>query len=532
MKNLKIPALLLSAAMFVSALSACGSAGPGAESSKTAESTATEASAEEGAESSTGGASGEIKKITWFFPDDMTDYNRKVYDKINEYTREKIGVEVDFRPTSWGEYGEKSNTILNSGQEFDIMFCNNSYYTSVTAGGGMPVEDYLKTVGKEMYETLPEYLWTAATINGHIYGVPTYKDNAAVPGIIYNKDLVEELNLTLPASFVTISDLNDLFYEAKEKRDAEYPEDAGLPILTEIQAINASTDNFVDDMVCANIPNIEAAKGMGSGERVFNYMSTPEYLANAIMVRNWVNDGIFPMDSANYDTERSIQNSGKIMFRGTFGYVSFPENGWSKDVRTDLLLSSAQCIFTDNVAAGVNLFGATSKNPEAAVAFMNLVNTDNFVANAIRFGIDGESFNLTSDNRVDFTDTLNDDPASRTYYKWYGWQFGSLFAMSLPAQEDDNLFDDLKKANEGAYVSDNMGFVFNRTPVQNEITACAAARDEFRGNLAVGMIEDVEGTVKTMNDKMMANGLQKILDEAQKQLNEWRAANGKTVYEG
>lgn len=45
-------------------------------------------------------------------------------------------------------------------------------------------------------------------------------------------------------------------------------------------------------------------------------------------------------------------------------------------------------------------------------------------------------------------------------------------------------------------------------------------------------MEDVETTVAEFNQKLEANGIQKIIDEAQKQLNEWRAANGKPVYEG
>ena len=80
----------------------------------------------------------------------------------------------------------------------------------------------------------------------------------------------------------------------------------------------------------------------------------------------------------------------------------------------------------------------------------------------------------------------------------------------------------------------NLGFVFVQDAVTNEIAACAGVIDEFRKPLMQGAYpaDQIEAKCAEFVEKLNANGIQKIVDEAQKQLNEWRAANGKSTYEG
>ena len=101
--------------------------------------------------------------------------------------------------------------------------------------------------------------------------------------------------------------------------------------------------------------------------------------------------------------------------------------------------------------------------------------------------------------------------------------------MSLPVQESDTLWKDLQEANETAHLSDNLGFVFDQEPVTNEIAACTSAATEYTTNLGAGMTEDVDAAIDALIAKLKSSGVDKITAEVQKQLNEWREANGKTV---
>ena len=48
---------------------------------------------------------------------------------INEYLEEKIHVKLDLKVAGWGDYEKKMNTIINSGEYFDMMFVNNTNYS-------------------------------------------------------------------------------------------------------------------------------------------------------------------------------------------------------------------------------------------------------------------------------------------------------------------------------------------------------------------------------------------------------------------
>lgn len=131
--------------------------------------------------------------------------------------------------------------------------------------------------------------------------------------------------------------------------------------------------------------------------------------------------------------------------------------------------------------------------------------------------------------------TANDETAERRFYRWYGAEMGNLFMCTLPADQPDDLFEKLQQMNEDAsQYQTNIGFVFDQTNVANEVAACAGVIDEYHTALIQGAyaLDEIDAKVAEFNEKLEANGIQKIIDEAQKQLNEWRAAQGLSVYEG
>ena len=65
-----------------------------------------------------------------------------------------------------------------------------------------------------------------------------------------------------------------------------------------------------------------------------------------------------------------------------------------------------------------------------------------------------------------------------------------------------------------------LGFLFDSDPVQNEVAACTAIVQEYGRMIDSGWLIQEDEVVRyadEFNQKLYANGLQKILDEAQKQ---------------
>lgn len=99
--------------------------------------------------------------------------------EINKYIGEKIGVQVDFRMANWGDWETKMNTILNSGEAFDIMFTNNTKYANQVATGAFAdITELVQSSSPELFKFIPADVWDGTKIGGRIYSVPTYKDSS------------------------------------------------------------------------------------------------------------------------------------------------------------------------------------------------------------------------------------------------------------------------------------------------------------------------------------------------------------------
>lgn len=506
MKFKKLMGMCLSATLMASLLTGCGSSSDSSTATTNPDGTPAPTT------------------ITWYYPLDNSVHHDKAWAAVNEYLEEKINVVVDYKPISWGEYDTKTNAIKTSGQSFDIMLEMGKYAQSVDLGVAQPIEQYLDTAGLDMKNTLPETLWDSVTIDGHIYGIPTYKDNATIFGFVYNKTMAEEIGMEIPDFLPLSMDVIDDFYrEAYDKMEKTYGADHGIVATSGMAMI----DVFEQHATRGAVSKIEGGymfQDKGDGE-VFDIYSQQEVVEYYEVIRSWVEDGILPFDSFNLEKD-PLKSEGKLFTEIVQGYVDFPADGWSKDYETGFIATDPVYMTTGGASFGTNIVGSNSKNPEAAVAFLNLMNTDSFVANTLRFGVEGEYQNVTADNRLDFTGTLNEDPSARAYYNWYGWQFGNIFAMSLPAQENDSLFENIMAANESAAVGAHLGFTADTSKIQNEITACEAVYIEYRDNLDQGMLKDVAGSLAEMNKKMESAGINKIVEEIQGQVNAWRVENG------
>ena len=120
MKMKKLLSTGLSVVLAAALLAGCGSSPAPAASSEPAgekasvESTATDTAAETTASKET--SSDEIVTLKWYMSiNPVAPDTDKVIEKLNEYTRDKIGVEIDYTVIANPDYKEKMPTLINSG---------------------------------------------------------------------------------------------------------------------------------------------------------------------------------------------------------------------------------------------------------------------------------------------------------------------------------------------------------------------------------------------------------------------------------
>ncbi|MDG0792447.1 extracellular solute-binding protein [Cohnella ginsengisoli] len=210
--------------------SSSASASPSASANASA---SPSASASESASPSASASDLKEYKLTLYLPGTPPKDEAKVEAEINKYLKEKINATLDLNLVDWGQWDNKMNLAIASRDPMDVIFTAawNGHATNVAKGAFLPLNDpngkygnLLEQYGQDILSSLPEAFLKGAKINGFNYAVPTDKELAEQGGIVYRKDIADELGLTDKLKAVkTIADLDPILAEVKAKKPQMIP---------------------------------------------------------------------------------------------------------------------------------------------------------------------------------------------------------------------------------------------------------------------------------------------------------------------
>ena len=472
----------------------------------------------------------EVVTLEWYVLEGPAPGNQMVWDAINDYMAEKIGVKINFHYIKADEYTSKMQPMLMSGQQLDIVNVNGQlpYVEWAKKGAFLPMDELLQYAPKTA-ELVGADFFNAMRIDGKVYAIPSVKDSVQMYSARFNQTMNDALGLTVPTEINGYKDLIPYLYEAKAARDAneEYAwlSEQGVPV-TRCYADFEKYVQFekINSLLGTNVAGIGSISGYAAdGSEVFSIYQTAEYAEMCRAIMQMRLDGIlYNGDVWYYDSDQFFKPYYVLNDIGS-GWV---EAGINADDPVQKRWTTAFVPFQDNVAMtsylhqAANAISVTCKNPEKAMQALELINTDEFVATALRFGLEGSHWTLNEDGTLNTENTLNANNDNNFY--WYGAQFGAIVYSKVPASKGTAQFmDKLAEANAKAKAG-NMGFIFDPTPVQNEVAACSAKIDEYNTNLKFGKhetMEDVNAALEAFNAALNEAGIEKVVAECQAQLN-------------
>ncbi|MBQ4227834.1 MAG: ABC transporter substrate-binding protein [Clostridia bacterium] len=485
-------------------------------------------------------AEADVPVIDWYIggADSPADL-QMVNDALNEYLVEKIGCKVNITYMTSTDWEQKMGTMLSSGQDCGIVgFGSQSksdYVIESQRGSFYPLDELLEEYGEDTYALFPDEVWDGMRIGGKIYGIPSKKDNGYFISLIYNADMVEDLGIDLSdLDYSNFRDLEDLFYETKEARDAKYPEMAEYPIVWSVNLFYPyffAFETFLNDsyLAVANIDGIMDIEGFDS-DTVFNFYDTPEFLEYCLQRQKLVADGIYLYDYTD-KSEMRKPDHGVCYYVG-WGYTYMQEHLYSEEWTSKMIMSDTIWTETNNYFSAGTAISANCAHPDLAFQVLNLVNTDPYVATMMRFGLEGVHWVRGEDGKMtfDFEGGRNRVVGERGYYFWYNAPVGNLTIVEAPESlvgPNNEMMTVMNELNEACIIPSHLGFVFDIKPVTNEVAACTSVVLEYSPALIRGQFEtaeDVEATVAEFREKLHANGVDAIVEEVQRQIDAWAAA--------
>ena len=473
----------------------------------------------------------EITTLTWYMPiNPVAADTDKVIQALNEYTREKIGVEIDYKVIANPDYKEKMPNLINAGEYFDICFTSNwttDYLQFVGKDAFMDITELLPQYAKETYDFIPEAMWNAVKVNGSIYGVPSYKEMGWQGGIIYNSDMAEAYGIDMTA-VKTLADYTQVLATVAEKSKAEGKDVVGVSGLTNAWPMAAPYESLTGN---PKLPAADAVSEFGNfadmaGQTVFNQYASEEYMNYCQTVRGWNQAGYLGGDPVNYDSDTANRdndfNNGAL-----FSYFIQYAPGTAESMTASSghgvgFVPLMDPLFeTRSAMGGLLAISSASEYPEKALEFINLLNTDEYVGTLIRHGIEGVHYTAVGDTQVD--KTMGGTLTENGYDYTYGWQFGTPFNQKWDISYPDNIEELFQAYNDSAIISPNNGFTFDAVPVETQVAALTNVISEYAPSLETGSVDPAEYIPKFL-EALNANGAEALVAEVNNQLTQFNAA--------
>lgn len=156
---------------------------------------------------------------------------------------------------------------------------------------------------------------------------------------------------------------------------------------------------------------------------------------------------------------------------------------------------------------------------EAAMKFLNLTYTDEYVLNTLLYGPEGESYVRVDEHHIKFPDGKKATDAPYTAHL----SSGVLGSESLQYQFEDVSWEDVRlklKENKETKRSPYFGFIFDPSDVITELSAINNVKNQYIPGLICGALDpetDIPEFIKALQDA----GSQTLIEKKQEQLDEW-----------
>ncbi|MNH84354.1 putative ABC transporter substrate-binding protein YesO [compost metagenome] len=434
----------------------------------------------------------------------------KVMTEVSKYTKEKINATIKMKMIDWGDYSQKMQVNVASGEPMDIIFTSSGgfdYVQNARKGAFYKLDDLLDKYGQDLKKTIDPAFLSGSKVDGHNYGIPANKELPQQEVWRFNKNLLDKYKLDI-TNIRSLDSLEPLLKTIKEKETGVTP--------------FAMDKNYVPyvpyDYIIQNLPM--AVKLDTMDYKIVNILETPEMKEALTTMHKYYKAGYVSPEAATTGSTNDLMTSGN-WFLDRAQTQPLADNQWSASYGYPVVSTPASdaIITNTSVQGSIMAISANSEHPEKAMEFLNLLNTDQKLRNMVDSGLEGTHYKKVDDKHIENL------PESKNY-DMPSYSLGNNMLLYLNPKDPDNKWDEFKRFNAAGKNSPILSFNFDGTKVSSELAAVQNVKEQFWAALMTGTL-DPETNLPKAIEKFNQAGLDKVIAEAQKQLDAWRASGGK-----
>ena len=242
--------------------------------------------------------------------------------------------------------------------------------------------------------------------------------------------------------------------------------------------------------------------------KVCYVLEQPDIYEQLQIIYDWRQKGIINPDAATL-TEGRIYN----MWRVAQGWESAGKTAWGPQMGKEVVVQQLgeTILSNETVRGSLNMVSTNSKYPEKCLQLLDLVNCDTKLRDLFYYGEEGVNFEYTEDGKVH---KINNDWALAGYTQ------GTFFTVTTLDTDEVNQWDEVRDLNEAAVASVMLGFTFDTTPVSDQLANCREIWLRYKSEVLTG-VQDPAVVVPQIKEELMNAGWQEVVDEAQRQVDEF-----------
>lgn len=451
--------------------------------------------------------SGDVVNINWFRTCWHTNVDEKEVEKaINDYIGPKIGVNVSVLNDA---ESTDLKLALGAGDDIDVFWVASWRYAYDFIDGNIAydVTDILSQY-PGLQGSMPEFVWEAAKNDGRNYYIPIYKECANAQGLTVPTAVVEKYGWDLS----TVKELKDIepMLAQCAADGMEYP----------IGMNDTCYDSFgVNDF--SFITKYAGVQRDGDTTKIVNIAESAQYEEYVRMMYAWnqagyINQAEASLDVIGEDKLKDFRAEGKNAFYRWAMTPASKENATGRyGMDVEVIPVTDSYLETDSAAGSAYMINAKTEKIDACMKFLELLSTDETLANLAAFGIEGKHYTKTEDGRVSLI--------ADSGYAYPGvWIVCNVNAPSLLDTESADKKAQYEEFNNNAQVSCTAGFRFDKTNVEAEVSALDGVYAEYQLLMDKGFY-DPDQYLPEFRSALQTAGIEKVIAEIQAQYTEWLA---------
>jgi len=445
--------------------------------------------------------------------------NDLVYAEVNKKLKEKIKVTLDVSYMDWGDWATKYPILFASGENFDLIYTANwaQYGDTATKKGFKELtEDMLKTFAPKTWADEPKNAWDQAKINGKIYMVPSNANEYNHKVIYYRGDLAEKYNLP---EIKTTADL-DKYMDVVAKNEKSIKPMAflaGYPL--QMMMFN---DTFEYSRVLGESNYLFVNKTTDTSGKLYNITELPEYTQYLNQVNDWAKRGFWSKDDILSKTiPEDLFDSGKVAI-----VTQTIMNAATKSVKANTAhpdwkvkiadLNAGKKRYVNPYISNGMAIATTSKNVERSLMAIDTLRNDRDIFDTTSYGIKGKHWEAIGNTQFkELPDSKNFGAEGACQWGWKS----PLLRTSVEAPKELKEYMDLWAKNDVVHSSLET-FNFNDSNLKTEIAAINNVNSQYGSPLEFGIVDSISG-LKTYKQKLKEAGIEKVMQQAQKQVDDY-----------